>query len=573
MKITGAELFVKALKEENVDTLFAYPGGQAIDLFHALYGEKEIDVILPRHEQGLIHAADGYARSTGKTGVCLVTSGPGATNLVTGIATANYDSVPLVCFTGQVPTRLIGNDAFQEVDIVGITRSVCKYAVTVRRREDLAETIKKAFAIAKSGKPGPVVIDLPKDIQRAYGSDVYPKEITVRGYKPNSSVHTGQLQKALDALKHSKKPLFLIGGGVNIARANAEMTRLVEITGVPAVTTIMGKGGIPTASSLYAGNIGIHGSYAANTAVSSCDVLFSIGTRFNDRITGKIEEFAPNASIIHIDIDASAISRNIVVDIPIVADAKKAILSLLDKAKPLQISEWASQIRNWKKKHPIDMGIGMTPQKIIEAINECFSNAVIAADVGQNQMWTTQFLELDENKKMLTSGGLGTMGYGLPAAIGAKLGNPEKDVIAVCGDGGMQMNIQELATAVVYELPVIICVLNNGYLGNVRQWQEMFYDRHYSSTCMRYRRSCETGCNAPNPCCPEYTPDFIKLAESYGAKGIRVTKTEEVKPALLLAKQSRKTPTVIEFIIDRESNVLPIVPPGNALKDMVFHNP
>lgn len=573
MKITGAELFVKALKEENVDTLFAYPGGQAIDLFHALYGEKEIDVILPRHEQGLIHAADGYARSTGKTGICLVTSGPGATNLVTGIATANYDSVPLVCFTGQVPTRLIGNDAFQEVDIVGITRSICKYAVTVRRREDLAETIKKAFAIAKSGKPGPVVIDLPKDIQRAYGSDVYPKEITVRGYKPNASVHTGQLQKALDALNHAKKPLFLIGGGVNIARANAEMTRLVEITGVPAVTTIMGKGGIPTTSSLYAGNIGIHGSYAANTAVSNCDVLFSIGTRFNDRITGKIEEFAPNAAIIHIDIDASAISRNIVVDIPIVADAKKAIPALLEKAKPLQISEWTSQIRDWKKKHPIDMGIGMTPQKIIETINECFSNAVIAADVGQNQMWTTQFLELGENKKMLTSGGLGTMGYGLPAAIGAKLGNPEKDVIAVCGDGGMQMNIQELATAVVYELPVIICVLNNGYLGNVRQWQEMFYDRHYSSTCMRYRRSCETDCNTPNPCCPEYTPDFVKLAESYGAKGIRVTKAEEVKPALLLAKQSRKTPTVIEFITDRESNVLPIVPPGNALKDMVFHNP
>lgn len=298
---------------------------------------------------------------------------------------------------------------------------------------------RRAFAIAKSGKPGPVVIDLPKDIQRAYGSDVYPKEITVRGYKPNASVHTGQLQKALDALNNAKKPLFLIGGGVNIARANTEMTRLVEITGVPAVTTIMGKGGIPTANSLYAGNIGIHGSYAANTAVSNCDVLFSIGTRFNDRITGKIEEFAPNAAIIHIDIGASAISRNIVVDIPIVADAKKAILSLLEKAMPLQISEWTSQIRDWKTKHPIDMGTGMTPQKMIEAINECFSNAVIATDVGQNQMWTTQFLELDENKKMLTSGGLGTMGYGLPAAIGAKLGNSEKDVIAVCGDGGMQM--------------------------------------------------------------------------------------------------------------------------------------
>ena len=323
MDITGAELFVKALKEEKVTTLFAYPGGQAIDLFHALYGEKEIDVILPRHEQGLIHAADGYARSTGKVGVCLVTSGPGATNLVTGIATANYDSVPLVCFTGQVPTHLIGNDAFQEVDIVGITRSICKYAVTVRRREDLAETIKKAFYIAQTGKPGVVVVDLPKDIQRAYGSDFYPKEISIRSYKPNTSVHIGQINKALDILNHARKPVFLVGGGVNIAHANQEMTQLAELTGVPVVTTIMGKGAIPTTNALYVGNIGIHGSYAANCAISRCDVLFSIGTRFNDRITGRIEEFAVNAKVIHIDIEAASISRNIVVDIPIVADAKK----------------------------------------------------------------------------------------------------------------------------------------------------------------------------------------------------------------------------------------------------------
>ena len=311
MEITGAELFVKALKEESVTTLFAYPGGQAIDLFNALYGEKEIDVILPRHEQGLVHAADGYARSTGKVGVCLVTSGPGATNLVTGIATANYDSVPLVCFTGQVPTSLIGNDAFQEADIVGITRSISKYAVTVRKREDLAETIRKAFYIAKTGKPGVVVVDLPKDVQKAYGSDSYQKEITVRGYKPNTSVHMGQLNKALDILSHAKKPVFLIGGGVNIAHANKEMTQLAEMTGVPVITTIMGKGAIPTTNDLYVGNIGIHGSYAANSAISKCDVLFSIGTRFNDRITGKTEEFAAEAKIIHIDIDTASISRNI----------------------------------------------------------------------------------------------------------------------------------------------------------------------------------------------------------------------------------------------------------------------
>lgn len=570
MEITGAELFVKALKEESVTTLFAYPGGQAIDLFNALYGEKDIDVILPRHEQGLIHAADGYARSTGKVGVCLVTSGPGATNLVTGIATANYDSVPLVCFTGQVPTNLIGNDAFQEVDIVGITRSISKYAVTVRKREDLAETIKRAFYIARTGKPGVVVVDLPKDIQRAYGSDFYPKEIAIRGYKPNTSVHLGQLNKALHILRHAKKPVFLIGGGVNIAHANREMTQLAERTGVPVITTIMGKGAIPTTHSLHVGNIGIHGSYAANRAISNCDALFSIGTRFNDRITGKIEEFAADAKIIHIDIDAASISRNIVVDVPIVADAKKAICALLEKAEPLPISKWVDEINLWKKEHPIDMGkSGLTPQMVIEAVNEIFTDVVVATDVGQNQLWTTQFLALDENRQMLTSGGLGTMGYGFPAAIGAKLGNPHKDVLVISGDGGMQMNIQEMATAVVYELPIIICILNNGYLGNVRQWQEMFYDRRYSSTCMRYRKSCEIGCNKPNHCCPEYTPDFIRLAESYGAKSIRVTNPADVKDALTGAKQNKNTPTVIEFIIDREINVMPIVPPGNALKNMI----
>lgn len=569
-QITGADLFVKALKEEKVDVLFAYPGGQAIDLFNALYGEKDINVILPRHEKGLIHAADGYARSTGKVGVCLVTSGPGATNLVTGIATANYDSVPLVCFTGQVLTSLIGNNAFQEVDIVGITRSISKYAVTVRKREDLAETIKKAFILARSGKPGVVVVDLPKDIQRAYGSDAYPEEM---GYKPQPSVYMGQINKALELLSHARKPVFLIGGGVNIAHANKEMTQLAELTGVPVVTTIMGKGAIPTTHTLYVGNLGIHGSFAANSAVNQCDVLFSIGTRFNDRITGKTEKFAAGAKIIHIDIDAASISRNIVVDVPIVADAKKAICALLEKAEPLSISGWIDEINHWKKEYPIDMGkSGLTPQRVIEAVNELFTDAVIATDVGQNQLWATQFLALDENRQMLTSGGLGTMGYGLPAAIGAKLGNPHKDVIVISGDGGMQMNIQEMATAVVYELPIIICILNNGYLGNVRQWQEMFYDRRYSSICMRYRRSCETGCNKPNQECPEYTPDFIRLAGSYGAKGIRVTKEEDIKAAFESAQKNTKAPTVIEFIIDREANVMPIVPPGNPIDDMILDN-
>lgn len=573
MEITGAELFVKALLAENVDTLFAYPGGQAIDLFHALYGVEGLDVILPRHEQGLIHAADGYARSTGKVGVCLVTSGPGATNLVTGIATANYDSVPLVCFTGQVPTHLIGNDAFQEVDIVGITRSISKYAVTVRRREDLAATIRKAFYIASSGKPGVVVVDLPKDVQQALGSDIYPQSVMVRGYKPNTAVHMGQIKKSLECLQRASSPVFLLGGGINIARANTEMTALAEKTGIPVVTTIMGKGAIPTNHPLYVGNLGIHGSYAANKAVSECDVLFSIGVRFNDRITGKVSEFAKKATIIHVDIDPASISRNIVVDIPIVGDAKNAIAALLEKTPDFDFAQWRKQIMEWNRQHPLETeahSSGVTPLAIIQKINQVFSNAIITTDVGQNQLWTTQFLELTAQKQMLTSGGLGTMGYGLPAALGAQLGNPDKDVITICGDGGIQMNIQEMATAMVYELPVIVCILNNGYLGNVRQWQEMFFDKRYSSTCLRYRRSCSATCNTPSAACPEYTPDFIKLAESYGAKAIRVQCREEIENALLEAKNTKKIPTVIEFIIEREENVFPIVPPGNPLSDMIM---
>lgn len=571
MMISGAQLFVKSLKEEHVDVLFAYPGGQAIDLFNALYEENDINVILPRHEQGLIHAADGYARSTGRTGVCLVTSGPGATNLVTGIATANYDSVPLVCFTGQVPVSLIGNDAFQEVDIVGITRNICKYAVTVRHRDELGTIIKKAFLIAGSGKPGVVVVDFPKDIQQEQGSPDYPKYVEIRGYKPNTSVHAGQIKKAVQLLEQSKRPVFLVGGGVQIAHAAREMTELAELTRVPVITTIMGRGAIPTSHPLYVGNLGIHGSCAANSAVSSCDLLFSIGTRFNDRITGKIEEFAKNASIVHIDIDPASISRNIAVDIPIVADAKEALHALLEKASPLHTEAWTARIDSWKRSHPVSMRQnGLTPQKVIEAVNRLFRQAIIATDVGQNQLWATQFLELNENRQMLTSGGLGTMGYGFPAAIGAKLGNPDKDVVVITGDGGMQMNIQEMATAAVYELPLIICILNNGYLGNVRQWQEMFFDRRYSSTCMRRRKSCPAFCSSPGEDCPGYTPDFVKLAESYGARGIRVTNEQEIENALLEAKRFRSGPTIIEFIIGREMNVLPIVPPGNTLGDMIL---
>lgn len=571
-QIKGTELFVKALKEEGVETLFAYPGGQVLDLFDALYEQSDIDIILPRHEQALIHAADGYARSTGKVGVCLVTSGPGATNLVTGIATANYDSVPLVCFTGQVPTHLIGNDAFQEVDIVGIARSICKHSVTIRKREDFARIIKEAFYIARSGKPGPVLVDIPKDVQLAYGSDEYPEEINIRSYKPSTGVHMGQLKKALEALDHARKPVFLIGGGVNIARANKEMELLAEKIGIPVITTIMGKGAISTDHPLYIGNIGIHGSYAANTAISQCDVLFSIGTRFNDRITGKISEFAKEAKIIHIDIDSASISRNIYVDIPIVADAKVAINKMMEYAGPLEVNEWLEQVLMWKRNHPINMNSGhrMTPETIIKTINKLFKNSIVVTDVGQNQLWTTQYLELDENRKMLTSGGLGTMGYGFPAAIGAKLGNPDKEVICISGDGGMQMNIQEMATAVAYELPLILCVLNNSYLGNVRQWQEMFYGKRYSSTCLKYRKRCGKNCAISKENCPSYLPDFVKLAESYEAHGIRVEKEEDIEKAFLKAGNNTDRPTLIEFIIEREANVLPMVPVGKALNEMIL---
>ena len=573
MKIKGTQLFVKALEAEGVDTLFAYPGGMAIDLFDALYGVTSFDVVLPRHEQGLIHAADGYARATGKVGVCLVTSGPGATNLVTGIANANYDSVPLVCFTGQVPTNLIGNDAFQEVDMVGICRSICKYAVTVRRREDLGRIIKEAFYIARTGKPGPVVVDLPKDIQNALGSDEYPSEVSIRGYKPSTGVHMGQLKKATGMLAAAKRPLFLLGGGVNISHAQEEMRLLAERLQVPVVTTIMGKGSIPTDHPLFIGNMGMHGNVAANTAVSECDLLFSIGTRFNDRITGKISEFAKDAKIVHIDIDAASISRNIVVDVPIVADAKEAIGKLLEVAvPPARTGDWVARLQKLRAEKPIAVGGAggkVTPQDVIAAVNDAYPEAIVTTDVGQNQMWTTQFLQLRGRSRLITSGGLGTMGFGLPAAIGAKIGRPEMPVVSINGDGGFQMNEQELATAVCQELPITIVVLNNSYLGNVRQWQEMFYGGRYSCTCLCKRKSCARWCSDPTASCPPYVPDFVKLAESFGIEGIRVTEKSQLADAFARAKATGNRPTLIEVIIEREADILPMVPGGNALSEMV----
>ena len=595
----GTSLFVKALVEEGVDKIFGYPGGSVIDIFDELYHQNRLELILPRHEQAMVHAADGYARATGKVGVCLATSGPGATNLVTGIATANYDSVPLVCFTGQVSTNLIGNDAFQEVDIIGITRSICKYGVAVRDRKDLGRIIKEAFYIARTGKPGPVIIDLPKDIMLQDGDDTYPETVSIRGYKPNTNVHIGQIKKALELLETAKQPILLAGGGLVIANAHEVFTEFVEKLKIPMITTMMGKGILPSKHPLCIGNIGMHGNVASNMAISECDVMLSIGTRFNDRITGKISEFAKNAKIIHVDIDAASISRNIVVDIPIVADAKLAVEKMLEKAEPLNTRAWFDRIKTYETERSLESPMespmekplvspmekqiegrmvkpiekpwkGLTPKTIIDEINHHFPEAIVVTDVGQHQMWAMQYLEMNPKKRMLTSGGLGTMGYGFPAAIGAKLGRPDKTVLCITGDGGFQMNLQEMATAVAQELPIIICIFNNGNLGMVRQLQGLFYDQRYYGTCMNYRKSCAKNCLDPQKRCPPYLPDFVAFAESYGAIGIRVTKEEEIASALENAMKNTAGPTLIEFIIDSNELVLPMVQSGKALSDMII---
>ena len=577
MKVSGNHLFVTALKKEGVDTVFAYPGGMVVNLLDALHDAKGIDLVLPRHEQGLIHAADGYARATGKVGVCLVTSGPGATNLVTGIANANYDSIPLVCFTGQVGKNLIGNDAFQEVDIVGITRNVAKFVIMVRDRELLAQRIKEAFYIARSGKPGPVLVDLPTDIMAELGSTSYPTDVNIRGYKPNNSIHIGQLKRALTLVRKAQKPMFLIGGGVNIAGAQAELTDMVEKLDIPVVTTVMGRGAIATDHPLYFGNIGMHGCYTANRMAHECDLLFSIGCRFNDRVTGNVATFAPKAKIVHIDIEAAAISRNVTVDIPIVSDAKLAIDKIIEHTNEMKHTEWVDEIRSWEQAHPLHIEVeeGVNPMKIMETLNEIYADidTIYTSDVGQHQMWASQYLKLDATHRLIQSGGLGTMGFGFPSAIGAKLGCQAKEVVSINGDGGFQMNMQEMATAICQEIPLVTIILNNTKLGMVRQMQTQFHKGRYTITCLGCHKSCKGQCGKPGWECPEYSPNFVKLAEAYGSKGYLVTEDCQLKATIEEARAyaiAEKKPVIIECIVSPDEMVLPWIPGGKSFEDILL---
>ena len=560
MKKTGAEILIECLIKEGVDTIFGYPGGAVLPIYDALF-KSSLKHILVRHEQGGVHAADGYARASGRVGVCLVTSGPGATNTETGIATAYMDSIPLVILTGQVPTAMIGNDAFQEADIVGITRPCTKHNYLVRDVNDLTTIIKEAFYIASTGKPGPVLIDLPKDVMTASTTLRYPEKLHIRGYQPTYEGHIGQIKKVADALMTAQRPVIFIGGGIITSSASKELLELSEITHIPVTTTLMGLGGFPSEHTLSLNMCGMHGTFSSNMALTNTDLIIGIGARFDDRVTGKVDEFATGAKIVHIDIDPTSISKNIPADIPIVGDAKdilRKLIGLLKKEKKdwkKDHHEWLNQIKEWKSTHPLSYNQGkniIKPQYVIEQIHEATKGeAIITTEVGQNQMWTAQYYKFKRPRTFLTSGGLGTMGYGFPAAIGAQIAFPDKIVFDIAGDGSIQMNIQELATAVQYRLPVKVAILNNSFLGMVRQWQELFYDKRYSYSCM------------------ESHPDFVKLAEAYGAVGLRAEKPEDVKKVLKEAIETPK-PVLIDFIIEREENVYPMVPAGSPISKMLL---
>ena len=564
MKITGAEAIVKCLEEQGVEVIFGFPGGVIIDLFDELE-KSSVTNVLVRHEQAAVHAADAYGRVRGEVGVALVTSGPGATNTVTGIASAYCDSIPMVVFTGQVPTGLIGNDAFQEVDIIGITRPCTKHNYLVKDIDDLVPTIREAFYIARTGRPGPVLIDLPKDIVIGKLNFPKPKPVRMQTYRPTYEPHPGQIAKACKAILKAKKPVIYAGGGVIASNSNEELTELAKKLNIPVTMTLMGLGGFPGTDKLSMGMLGMHGTYYSNMAVSKCDLLIAVGARFDDRVTGKIDEFAPYAKIIHIDIDPTSISKNVTVDIPIVADCKHALTAMnrwfdvqddFDKKEQKKnLAPWFKEINKWIKKHPlgyVEEGDIIKPQYVVQKLHELTKgNAIISTEVGQNQMWAAQFYHFNKPRHFLTSGGLGVMGYGFPAAIGAQMAAPDKIVIDVAGDGSIQMNIQELATARQYKCPVKIAILNNGYLGMVRQWQELFYDKRYAGTDL------------------EVSPDFVALAEAYGAVGLRAKKTSEVVPVIKEALKTKNT-VVMDFVIAREEGVFPMVPAGKATTEMLL---
>ena len=563
-KITGSQAIIRCLQEEGVKIIFGFPGGAVIDLFDALM-DSDITNVLVRHEQGAVHAADGLARVTGEVGVALLTSGPGATNGVTAIATAYMDSIPLVILTGQVPTPLIGNDAFQEVDIVGITRPCTKHNYLVKDAKDLVPTLREAFHIARTGRPGPVLVDLPKDVVAKMVDFTEKKPIRMQTYQPTYEPHPGQIEKACKQILKAKNPVLYVGGGVILSNANEELTEMARKLNIPVTMTLMGLGGFPGSDPLSMGMLGMHGSYSANMAVAHSDLLIAVGARFDDRVTGRLDAFAPHATIIHIDIDPTSISKNVKVDIPIVADCKHALTAMnnwFNTASDFNRDQvaashetWRATIDEWTKKHPmayIDEGEIIKPQYVIQKLDELtHGDAIITTEVGQNQMWAAQFYKFNKPRQWATSGGLGTMGYGLPAAIGAKMAFPEKTVIDVAGDGSIQMNIQELATAKQYHCPVKVAILNNNYLGMVRQWQELFYNKRYAGTVM------------------EVTPDFVLLAQAYGAVGLRATKKSEVEAVIKEALATDNT-VIMDFAIAREECVFPMVPAGKATTEMLL---
>jgi acetolactate synthase-1/2/3 large subunit len=553
-KMTGARALIECLYREGVDTIFGYPGGVLLPIYDELY-DADIRHILVRHEQAAAHAAEGYARATGKTGVCIATSGPGATNLVTGIANAYMDSIPMVIFTGQVPSSLLGNDAFQEANITGITMPITKHNFLVQDANELPKIIKEAFHIASTGRQGPVLVDLPKDVTVQEIEFYYPDKVELRGYKPTYQGNLQQVKRAASAIKESKNPVIYAGGGVISSDANKELREFAEKIKAPVTTTLTGMGGFPVEHELFLGMPGMHGAKYANYAIQESDLLIAVGARFDDRVTGKLKAFASNAKIIHIDIDPAEISKNIKVDVPIVGDAKWILQNLLKYAEPAQSEKWLDRIAHWKKVHPLHYvepatGEGIKPQYIIEQITEACKDAIIVTEVGQHQMWAAQYFKFSEPRTFITSGGLGTMGYGFPASIGAKIARPDKVVFDIAGDGSFQMNSQELATVVQEDVPVIVAVFNNGYLGMVRQWQELFHNRRYSATCI------------------QNSVDFVKLAEAYGALGLRATKRDEVRPAIEKAIASGR-PTVIDFVVECEENVSPMVPAGAAINEIL----